>query len=249
MDGQVIIKEIIDYDPFYNFEKYKFPSVIVPGNKRISKKINRNLMVNYLQLDTTINQKSIFEKVWIKEDHSGSVMQDFSYEVKYNSRNIFSIAITYVSCGAYCEDYTSYSNYDMNTGEEIKMTDLFTPKGKVMLLASLNLRRKKLMKNKIRMAKDSLQIISISKNEGQNLYYTDMIFLYENCINENIITDYDYFDFYIRNKTLYLIPGRCAVHAIRSIDELAGSKFSFYFKNWTKYLSPYAIKLLKLHKR
>ena len=248
--SQAIVERIVEFNYVSKFyttsqkERYEFPRVILPNNKKISNKINKDLTADFLDLDTSKMHKSIFENVWATEEEPMGILHDISYEVKANNKNFISLAISAEGCGAYCENFTQYFSYALKSGNRILLEDLFNNQGKFFILRSLTRLRKNNMVKQIQDAKDSLKIIRIKRDKDASEYYRDMIDLYTKCIAEKVISDFD-LNFYLTKSQLTIIPERCSAHYNRNIDELEGAKYVFTFRSLRKNLSPFALKLIK----
>ncbi len=239
--SQLRIDTITEYNPFDN-EKFKFPKIVVTGKPAISKKINVHLQDSFL--DSASSNKNIFEDVWANEDNRMGMMHYVTFELKYLSPKFFTLSISYEGCGAYCEDYTSYYSYDLITGNEITLRNLFNKQGIVRLMNALQVRRQKKMQEKVKEAKDSLVVLK-KRNDSIGInYYGEVKLLYEDCYNNFDTSDVTYLDYYFTESALVIIPERCAPHVIRCYDELEGTEYVFKYKYWRNYFSPLGKKLL-----
>ena len=241
--SQAIVRKIIEYNSFDKKERYEFPNIIVPHKPTTSKNINTDLRIAVLEIDTLKVQKSIFENVWASKESPMGVLHDLRFQIKYNSVNFISIAIMAEGCGAYCEDWTQYYNYDLKTGNKISLQSLFNSYGIKLILDSLNDRRKLLLQKQITKARLSIKNGSASEEDINR--EKEIIELYTTCIKENSINTAEYLSFYISNSILVFVPERCSAHVNRAIDELGNPEYIFKLVLWKKYLTPYALTLIK----
>jgi hypothetical protein len=242
--SQVIVKEIKETHPVRKTEEYIFP-FIKAKSSTVSNRINNTLCSDFLDVDRNKIKKSIFENVWASEEKSMNRLHDISYEVLQNSSRIFSISISAEGCGAYCEGFTRYYNFNLQTGKQFLLQELLTADGKKLLLESINKQKKETLEHKIRLAKETLRRKGSSLSEEDKEYYEEMIEVYNNCL-ERKYSSFEYAQFSLQQKTLIVFTGRCSAHVNRNVDELGDFEFGFSTTNWKKHFSKYGLSLLKL---
>lgn len=241
--SQVLVKEIKENHPVEKDEIYIFPTVKAKS-KSVTTSINNTLVSDFLDIERNRIKKSIFENIWPNEENSNGQLSDISYEVLQNSKRIFSISISAEGCGAYCEPFTRYYNFDLQTGKQFKLEDLFTTAGQKLLLAAMNKQKKELLQQKIRSAKDILRKKGSSVNEEDKAYYEEMIEVYNSCLESQLYNSLDYTQFSLQSKTLVVFTGRCSSHVNQNVDEIGDFEFGFSLANWKKHFSAYGLSLL-----
>ena len=241
--GQAIIKEIRATDPKYKNLKYSFPLVTVPNNKKISEKINNDLVSDFLDADRNKIKKSIFENVWSSGDRN-AIRSDISFEVISNDRNILNISIFAQGCGAYCEGFTTYYTYDLKNGARVKLDTLLNDEGIKLLIDSMNKKKKEMLQLQLKKIKDVLRTPAVQNDSIDRETYNEMESLYSNCL-DNEIQSLEYQQFYITRSSLHIISDRCSAHYNMAIDDLWSFKFTFRLETLKKYFTPYAARLLK----
>ena len=242
--SQVLVKEIKENHPVEKDEIYIFPSVKAKS-KSVTTSINNTLVSDFLDIERNKIKKSIFENIWPNEENSNGRLSDISYEVLQNSKRIFSISISAEGCGAYCEPFTRYYNFDLQTGKLFKPEVLFTPSGQKLLLAAINKQKKELLQQKIRSAKELLSKKGSAIDKDDQEYYQEMIEVYSNCLDTQLYTSLEYIQFSLQEKTLVVFTGRCSAHVNRNVDELGDFEFGFSLTNWKKHFSEYGLSLLR----
>lgn len=240
--GQVTVKEIKETHPVEETGEYIFP-FIKAKSSAVSNLINNILCSDFLDVDRAKIKKSIFENVWPGEENPVGRLHDISYEVLQNSNRIFSISISAEGCGAYCEGFTRYYNFDLQTGKQFLLEDLLTADGKKLLLESINKQKKETLEHKVRSAKETLRKKGSSLSEEDKEYYKEMIDVYNNCL-ERTYSSFEYAQFSLQQKTLVVFTGRCSAHVNQNVDELGDFEFGFSLANWKKHFSPYGLSLL-----
>lgn len=241
--GQVLVKEIKEMHPVRKSEEYVFP-FIKAKNSSISNRINNTLSSDFLDVDRSKIKKSIFENIWPGGENNFGLLSDISYEVLQNSKHIFSISISAEGCGAYCEPFTRYYNFDLQTGKQFKLEDLFTPAGKMLLLEAMNKQKKELLQQKIRSAKELLHKKGSPVSKDDKEYYEEMIEVYSNCLESQLYHSLEYIQFSLQQKTLVVFGERCSAHVNQNVDELGDFEYGFSLANWKKHFSTYGRSLL-----
>lgn len=241
--SQVTVKEIKETHPDDKEQEYIFPYVKAKSNS-IANRINNTLCSDFLDVERSKIKKSIFENVWPTDENSMGRLSDISYELLNNSKRIFSISISAEGCGAYCEPFTRYYNFDLQTGKQFKLEELLTASGQKLLLAAMNKQKKELLQQKITSAKEQLRKKgSIDKDD--KAYYEEMIEVYNTCLESQLYESLDYIQFSLQEKTLAVFTERCSAHVNRNVDELGDFEFGFSLANWKKHFTPYGLSLLK----
>ncbi|HTH30317.1 MAG TPA: hypothetical protein VL946_03155, partial [Lacibacter sp.] len=230
--------------PFEKDRPYIFP-LIKAKNNSISNRINNTLCSDFLDVERSQIKKSIFEHAWPNEDNSNPLLSDITYEVLQNSKRIFSISISAEGCGAYCEPFTRYYNFDLQTGKLFNLEDLLTPAGQKLLLASMNKQKKELLQQKIRSSKETLRKKGSAAEKDDQEYYEEMIEVYSNCLESQLYTSLEYIQFSLQKKTLVVFTDRCSAHVNQNVDELGDFEFGFSLTNWKKHFTLYGLGLLK----
>lgn len=241
--GQVTVKEIKETHPVEETGEYIFP-FIKAKSSTVSNLINNTLCSDFLDVDRAKIKKSIFENVWPGEENPVGRLHDISYEVLQNSNRIFSISISAEGCGAYCEGFTRYYNFDLQTGKQFLLEDLLTADGRKLLLEFINKQKKETLQHKIRSAKETLRKKSSPLNEEDKEYYEEMIDVYTTCLEEQVYSSFEYLQFSLQQKTLVVFGERCSAHVNQNVDELGDFEFGFSLANWKKHFSPYGLSLL-----
>ena len=216
--------------------KYIFPHIRITGNNAVANAINHDLAEDMLDIDTRKVKKSIFENVWATKQQV-TILDDISFEYRLHRNNIFSVSFTAEGCGAYCETFSKYYNYDLQTGKRIAFTELLTASGRQYVLDSLTRFKKHQLQHKIREATDSLP-------RGDSVYYQDMIDLYQQCAEDTATIEAEYTDYIISDTAFTFITGRCSAHVNRNVDELDEFRISIRFTD-RGLLSSYGRRLLR----
>lgn len=216
--------------------QYIFPHIRIAGNNAVANAINHDLIKDMLDIDPQKVKKSIFENVWATKQQV-TILDDISFEYRMHRNKIFSVSFTAEGCGAYCENFSKYYNYDLQTGKRIAFTELLTTAGRQYALDSLTRFKKHQLQNKIIEATNSLP-------GGDSVYYQDMINLYQQCAEDSDTIDPEYTDYIISDSAFIFITGRCSAHVNRNVDELDEFRISIRFTD-RGLLSPYGMRLLR----
>lgn len=242
--SQVMVKEIKETHPVRKTEEYIFP-IVKAKNNTVTNRINNTLCSDFLDVDRSKIKKSIFENIWPGGENNYGLLSEISYEVLHNSKRIFSISISAEGCGAYCEPFTRYYNFDLQTGKQFKLEELLTATGKKLLIDAMNKQKKELLQQKISSAKEILRKKGSAVDEEDKAYYEEMIDVYTNCLEGQLYTSLKYIQFSLQEKTLVVFTERCSAHVNRNVDELGDFEFGFSLANWKKHFSAFGLLLLK----
>lgn len=127
--GQNFVIREIKLKPKSSIYKTDKPTIIYPvieaKNKSAGKLINDAIKKEVLSPED--NRQSLYS--CLKENINEYGLSDLYYEVTFNKKGILSINIFSEGCGAYCSSTTSYFNFDIHTGKEITIKDIFDLNG------------------------------------------------------------------------------------------------------------------------
>jgi hypothetical protein len=104
------------------FHKAKDPDVIYPvistGNREVDDKINFTVIKKVTGDDSTTDiSKSLFLA-------TNDGLSELDYKMTFSTKDIFSLRLDALGCGAYCSAYSVYLNFDLHTGELLKIEDV-----------------------------------------------------------------------------------------------------------------------------
>jgi hypothetical protein len=133
------------------------------SDSEVAAKMNASIYLDMLEMPAPENYGVGIQNV--PEDISNR-QSDISFKVWRNDAKILSIETNAEGCGAYCETYSRYFNFDATTGDKIEPGELFTESG----LATLN---KQLMRQrKVRIDKEISNIKQEAKKNCQKSLLT-----------------------------------------------------------------------------
>jgi hypothetical protein len=244
--GQIAtIKDIKQTNPLSK-EKYVFPKIIIQASPYKAKKINNILRKEILDADPNTPESEIFNKVWKTSDYDMPALSNIGYEILSNRNSILSITIGAEGCGAYCESWDRYFNFNLKTGNLLTIDSLFTRTGIHQLALNLDSTKEIKIKNKLVEIQDSLKTISIQKNKDDIDYYRKMLELYTDCLDRRIIDEnISSLEFVLTSSGITIYSERCSAHYNRNADELWVFIYKIAFKSWLSYLTPYARALVQ----
>ena len=164
---------------------------------------------------------------------------ELGFEVLRNDGKVLSLSIDKEGCGAYCESYSTYYNFDAQTGRSIGLTDLLTTEAWETLKKQLVNERQEQIKKAIA---DLNQRIKKEKDPDGD--YAGMVQQYEECAP--LIADPAYASktFSINSKSVMFIRERCSNHASRALDDLGDFANAHDFNSLKPYLTGYGKALL-----
>ena len=233
--GSTVI--IQDVKPGY--EDNKFPTVRTPANPKIAEKINIWLQLNYLEHVPGSFRKHPFEQVVYEPDAKRSYTSFFEWKHLETPKNLLSLTIDGESTGAYPEAFTTYENFDLQTGDPILLKNLFSTTGIKALEIILNRRIKKTITAYVRDTKKEL-----SKNTTADSDVEAQLDMYNECLDGIADNTMEYYSFFLGKDSITFVRGRCSNHANLAIDDLGTFYEAFSYAQITKYLSPLGMKIL-----
>jgi len=220
----------------------KFPEIHYNKNLRVEEKINTSLQLEYLEHLPNVFKSNPFEKVMYDEKNCCSYVSFYEWKKNTTPKNILSIVINGEGSGAYPEEFECYNNFDLRTGNQILLTNIFTKKGKEEIAKTLNQKIKNSIQKFLYEIKDSIKNNNLDKDEKERI--EEQITMYEDCIQNVDDNNLEYAEYYFEKDSLIFIRGRCSNHAMRAIDDLYTFKNSFSYKELEKDLSIYGKNLI-----
>lgn len=217
---------------------YYFPEVDM-SNKFVADKVNSILRKEFLFVDTNCKKEDIFNSVWDTKEQVAS-LYNTTFKILNNDNYILSIALSAEGCGAYCEDFTSYYNFDLKTGNKLKLDSIFNSGGLNLIADSLYFLKQQKVKEKIKE-------IEIEKPDSSMIEdYNLTLYLYYECLERKVYREFiadEQFSIYKNEIIIYL--DRCSAHWNRALDDLYTFKFQFNLCALREYLTPFGNTLTK----
>ena len=218
------------------------------SNKEVALKINTSIYTDMLEMPAPESSKAGIKNV---PESMSSSQSDIRYTVWRNDGKILSIEINAEGCGAYCESYSNYFNFDATNGNVIEKTAIFTSTGLAVLNKRVVLQRiARINKEIARLKQESKKTKPDRVNDDNESYFKDSIALYEECKagfieettseNQQLLYNEMKFD----KNQLVFIRERCSNHAVRALDNLDIFENTFLLKEISPYLSAYGKKIL-----
>ena len=189
--------------------------IVVARHAAISDGINKELRravvdeFNDDESDSTLTVKEALRK------QTANRLIHLSYEVLYNARYILSLKVSAEGCGAYCDTYHQFFNFDLKTGRPLMITDVIAPN--------------KLDAFKKLVAKDKMKYLNAYKKEAGNEDFLG--YVNSNCLNVVSIESFTLTPKFIEIHDPCEFP-----HAIQSQEP--GYRLQYPLKKINKYLNP-----------
>ena len=212
-DAQVKVNEIrLKFGSEYH--KAKEPDVIYPvvstGNNKVDDKINFSI-IHELTSDDSI--KDISKALYFAMNDG---LSELDYNITLNTKDILSLRLNAMGCGAYCESYFLYFNFNLKTGDRISINEVIDD---VDSFAKIVLGDKLKAINADRKEKDSLLAANVIDT---STYKFVMDYVSEHCMKEVRI------DKFLLYKTFLEIIDPCQFpHAVQALQPLYELKYSY----------------------
>ena len=218
-------------------------------NARLAQRINNSIYLEMLELPAPAKlQDGLKEK---QTQEGMSPISDITFEVGRNDERILVLSMSAEGCGAYCENYSTFFNFDVSSGRRVTADDLFTPAGAAKLLKQLDAQRLARVKAEITTTRMEAKSGKGKPHSKEDLeYVNDKIEMYERCIATMI--DPQMVKYWtlgtdkmkIGKEAITFVRGRCSNHASRALDDIGDMENAFPIRGLTAYLSAYGSALL-----
>ncbi|MBL7980714.1 MAG: hypothetical protein JNL52_02780 [Flavobacteriales bacterium] len=214
--------------PWAPHAEYTFPQLEIPDRSVQTARIQRDLALRLLDIDLdTVAQGHLFDGVW--GDPLGEWMprlNSITWDVRTPMPEVVEVEFSAEGCGAYCEGFTSYLQYDLRDGAYIGYDSLFTPSGRVILADTLRAMWVKqvsafLAQLNIEHAALKSQVRSDTLAVAEELQmFQAQVELYQRCLEERAGYGPYVMDLSIEPANLRFHMDRCANHVEQALDEL-----------------------------
>jgi hypothetical protein len=238
--SQVSELTITDLKPI--IEENKFPEIQYRKNTKVEEKINTFLQLEHLEHLPRVYKKNPFEKVTYNEKNCCGYTNFYEWKKNYSPTNILSIIINGEASGAYPEEFKVYHNFDLRTGNQIFLKNIFTVNGLNEITKVLNHKVKSRIENYLTEINDSIGIDNLNKEEKDR--FEEQISMYKYCLEGIEDNGIDYYKYFFNKDSITFVRGRCSNHAMRAIDDLYNFNNSFSYNEIEKHLSKYGVDLL-----
>jgi hypothetical protein len=185
---------------------------------------------------------------------AATISEDFA--TPRNDARVLTISLDREGCGAYCENYTSYYQFDAQTGRLLGNSDLFTKAGRVEL--TKRMRKERLTQYRQRIAVLTREIKALRRKESKNSKeeaddLQDRLEFNQACINKILATNeseaelaqlVNYVNFALLPRKLRIVAGRCSNHAMQALDDVANVKMDLPYATLEPHLTDYGKNLL-----
>lgn len=207
------------------YHKAKEPDVVFPvmgtGNKAVDDKINFLAIRELTGEDSVTN----FSTVLFRAMNEG--LAELDYKITLKTKDLLSYRFDARGCGAYCTSYSIYFNFDLHTGEPLKIENIFNDN-------AIDSFRMIVFRDKVAALKRSL-------HEYDSLYAANEIDssthqLIANYIKENCIGHVNIEKFILDPESLEIIDDCEFPHFIASMQPVY--KLKYYFKSIRRFLKP-----------
>ncbi|QRG78153.1 hypothetical protein [Citrobacter sp. R56] len=212
MATQLDIKNLSFNYPESTEIQYRLPWFTSADNPQAAKRINDFIFSRFLnQLPGNDPQATLNKLAKSGIDATANL----DYTVEYRDSKILTLNLFVEGCGAYCESYNVPLSFDLASGANITLDDLFSP----ATIAQLNTRVRKDIRSQITTFVDKHKSESaeqIKAEKGEDFNYEEF---YASCATyEGGLYYVD--NFSLQKGDLVFINGRCSNHASRAMDEL-----------------------------
>jgi len=214
------------------YHKAKEPDVIFPvmftNNKAVDDKINLYAISAVTGEDSVTN----FSSTLFRSMNEG--LSELDYAITLNTRDILSYRLDALGCGAYCEPYSIYLNFDLQTGQLLKIQEVIKQEMLDSFHAVVARDKVKALKANLKV-KDSLLAAGTIDSSDYNFVLEHI----RQCINEVSI------DKFLLLKDAVQIVDECEFpHAVKALQPVYELKYSY--KKIKRFINPSFLEKIKL---
>ncbi|MEO8733675.1 MAG: hypothetical protein ABI373_05050 [Flavobacteriales bacterium] len=233
----VVVDTISAMQPWPPHELFTFPHFSTPGQPLLAERINRDICIDFLEVDPDTANGSIFQVAWGDSAHTWiQPLSSLSWTVAQPMPKALSIAISAEGCGAYCEWFTTHYNYDLRDGHRLSFDSLFTEDGRITVEDTLRKHWKTAVEAQIQVIQDSLQVVGLSLDERAG--WEDALDMYRQCLLEREDRSPYVSDFEPLGRELRVSIDRCSAHVNRNLDDLGEVNVDLPYEWLVPYLRP-----------
>ncbi len=226
--SEVKVDTIRAVQPWAPHAEYTFPKLDITDRPVQSARIQGDLALRLLDVDVdSVAQHHLFDKVW-GDTVSGWLprLNDLSWQVRMPLPEIVEIEFSAEACGAYCEGFTSYLQYDLRDGAYIGFDSLFSASGGESLEDTL--RSLWVERVSAHLVQLNVELAALRAQDGSDTaakaeeyqVMQDQIELYRRCLGE--LSGYGFYvsGISVEHDSLRFHIARCANHVEQALDEL-----------------------------
>lgn len=222
--------------PWHPHETYSFPRFALPERPVVAARINRDLCIDFLDVDPDTAKDMLFANVW--GDTVGWTTPQLSFlewSVRRPFAQVLQVELSGEGCGAYCEGFTMHYQFDLRTGRRLEHDSLFMPQGIAAINDTLLKAWTALLNGHMAGVVDSLADTEIDPE------YVDFLRaeleMYRRCLVER--TDEPYVvDLVFEGEGVRFFLARCASHVEQALDELDPVSFTLRYSWLHRFMRP-----------
>ncbi len=223
-----------DVQPGGRHEVFTFPHLAWPERPEIASRINRDLCVEFLEVDPDTAHNGLFTQVWGDPlSESMPRVNALTWSCVRPRLEVVSIELMGEFCSAYCAEFDIHYTYDLRSGLRLQYDSLFTDIGLRLVTDSLDQRWRRKLQDEVLKMEEQLTVAGpLSDTAGM---IRGAIQLYTDCLAERRTLYVE--DLELGADMMIVRVARCGHHADRALDELgavgSGLDYSWllsYFK-------------------
>lgn len=215
---ELVVDTIKAQQPWAPFALYAFPQIKLLNRPEVAERINKDLVLDLLEVDLDTLHGNVFEQVW--GDASGSLprLSGLSWEVAHVLPNVLTIEVSGESCGAHCDPFSLHYNYDLRSGERLQYPTIFTANGLQAVNGLVGKKWADQLEDEIGSLQEDLD--AIGPQADSTTATAARLDLYRNCLAERRSLPPVVGDFAITKDALLVWVARCGGHPDQELDTL-----------------------------
>ena len=182
-------------------------------------RIERDLCIDFLEVDPDTVKSSIFQMVWGDPEHQEPQrINSLTWSTSEPLSEVLSVMFSGEGCGAYCEEFTIHYNYDLRGGHRLSFDSLFTKNGALAIDDTLRRVWRTDVEAQIQLIQDSSEVTGLSGDNRER--WQEESGMYRQCFLERSEQRAYVADFEPLGQGLRVTIARCSAHYNRALDDL-----------------------------
>jgi hypothetical protein len=240
----VVVDTITAMQPWPPHERFTFPHFAIPERPQLAERINRDLCIDFLEMDPDTATGSIFQTVWGDTAH-GFPQQLFSLSWTSGQLlpEVLSVTLSGEGCGAYCEGFTVHYVYDLRDGSRLRYDSLFTTDGLKAVDDTLRKHWQAAVGAQLRLIQDSSRAPGLAADDRER--WAEELELYRQCLAERSGLRPYVADMEPLARALRVWVAQCSAHYNRNVDDLGEVSMELPYAWLGPYLRTEALSLFR----
>jgi NifU-like protein involved in Fe-S cluster formation len=224
--------------------QWKKGNIVMPfitsPETEITSRINDDLYFDLIGIPAPAGHGKTFDvskDIPSESDHPPLIgIDSMNFDVKRNDGRIFSVSVERDGCGASCEEFSTFYNFDLSTGKRFDSTDVINENGKAKIVRMMDRQKEKLYSNMIKELESDLKRAEQEEKHSRqpriasgdikqridlNKWCLEQVTRHMEDSSRNLSEEFDSLPFFLPNeKSVRFTYEHCSSHADRALDDV-----------------------------